>query len=359
MSNFKLEFTLKQHTPMIHFQSDQSGATLRATELKPKLDRFLLENVEGIPFRENANGHRSLEYRVKIETDMSKSTPIDKRDPLFFGNMGDEQDKEFKNNPKNFKINFFSFNGEVHRAIEKHFEAFLANTNFGTRQSKGFGSYYIDNKKFDISLVKYKTYSFASRNWKKDIGLLYQFLRQGINLSKRPRSPFYTKPAIFSYAKSKGWQWDKKSIKETYFNNALKNQQREHKSDILNYSSEEKYLLRDLFGLSLSQEWMTYHRTVEKEHQEIERFKSPITFKVVDNIVYFWVNNTVEDMLSKQFRIRAGGGNDSLRLSTPSEFNFDEFFDFAFNINLSTHIDNRYHATNEYKTLSRILGEVR
>ncbi|HIC77953.1 MAG TPA: hypothetical protein EYP02_02105, partial [Sulfurovum sp.] len=89
MSKFKLEFSLKQHTPLIHFQSEQFGATLRATELKPKLDRFLLEHVKGIPFKENTNGHRSLDYKVKVEVDKSKSTPIDKRDPLFFGNMGD------------------------------------------------------------------------------------------------------------------------------------------------------------------------------------------------------------------------------------------------------------------------------
>ena len=45
-SHFKLEFTLKQHTPIIHFQSDQKGATLRATDLKPKLDRFLIEQLK-------------------------------------------------------------------------------------------------------------------------------------------------------------------------------------------------------------------------------------------------------------------------------------------------------------------------
>ena len=44
-SKFKVNFTLKQHTPIIHFQSDQSGATLRATELKPKLDSFLIEQL--------------------------------------------------------------------------------------------------------------------------------------------------------------------------------------------------------------------------------------------------------------------------------------------------------------------------
>src|SRR3990167_6963021 len=48
MSNFKVEFTLKQHTPIIHFQSEQSGATLRATELKPKLDKFITQRLKFI-----------------------------------------------------------------------------------------------------------------------------------------------------------------------------------------------------------------------------------------------------------------------------------------------------------------------
>jgi hypothetical protein len=42
---YKLEFTLKQHTPLIHFQHDQEGATLRATEVKPKLDQFIIEKL--------------------------------------------------------------------------------------------------------------------------------------------------------------------------------------------------------------------------------------------------------------------------------------------------------------------------
>ncbi|HEC99336.1 MAG TPA: hypothetical protein ENN18_03005 [Proteobacteria bacterium] len=37
----ELIIKLKQHTPIIHFQHDQKGATLRATELKPKLDRYI------------------------------------------------------------------------------------------------------------------------------------------------------------------------------------------------------------------------------------------------------------------------------------------------------------------------------
>ena len=70
MSQFKVSFTLKQHTPIIHFQSDQSGATLRATELKPKFDRFLMEQFEkeGVDYSSYLirGQEGALDYKVKI-----------------------------------------------------------------------------------------------------------------------------------------------------------------------------------------------------------------------------------------------------------------------------------------------------
>ena len=71
VSKFKVEFTLKQHTPIIHFQSEQHGATLRATELKPKFDRFLISYV----FKNKKSEYQkylidkekdALDYKVKI-----------------------------------------------------------------------------------------------------------------------------------------------------------------------------------------------------------------------------------------------------------------------------------------------------
>ncbi len=41
----KITITLKQHTPLLHFQSTQDGATLRASEVKPKLDKFILTKL--------------------------------------------------------------------------------------------------------------------------------------------------------------------------------------------------------------------------------------------------------------------------------------------------------------------------
>ena len=69
-SKFKVEFTLRQHTPIIHFQSDQSGATLRATELKPKFDRFLKEYVfnKKVPSSYKISQEKdALNYKSKTE----------------------------------------------------------------------------------------------------------------------------------------------------------------------------------------------------------------------------------------------------------------------------------------------------
>jgi len=124
---------------------------------------------------------------------------------------------------------------------------------------------------------------------------------------------------------------------------------------------------RDLFGLSSSQEWRSYHRTIEKIDKQkddrgkslIERFKSPIIFKVVDSRVYFWVNETVENFLNQTFLIKAGKDIDTLELSTPSHFDFEEFLDFAISINLDTHINNKFHHITEFKSLENIFEKIK
>ena len=350
MSKFRLEFKLKQHTPIIHFQSDQSGATLRATELKPKLDRFLLENVEGIPFKENTNGSKSLDYKVKIEADLSHSKEIDARNPLFFGNMGTGEAKKFKEHSKAFKIEFFSFSSAVLISIKDNFEAFLANTNFGTRQSKGFGGFYIEGKAFDKSLIEHKVYSFNStqKDWQEDIKFFYAFLRAGINTAKF--RGIYAKAVIFSYAKSKNITWDKKAIKNFYLDN--------------NQNIENEKLMRDLFGLSSSQSWMSYKATITKEDVEkkIDRFKSPITFKpIVEGKgmrIYFWADKSVEDILNREFLVNFERKK-GLKLKTPAIFDFDEFFEFAFALDLSKHIDSEYHNNGQYTKLVRMFKEIK
>lgn len=369
MDKFKSTFKLKQHTPIIHFQSDQKGATLRATELKPKFDRFLIENV----FKNELNTYKdflisgkekALDYKVTISQDISMSSDISDRNALFFGNMGDGKDKKFKVNTQAVKLVLFSYSENLTALLREHFESFLANTNFGTRQSKGFGSFYL-SKPFDKKLVKHTVYSFTSsvNGWQEDIKHFYSFLRAGINTANF--RGIYAKAVIFSYAKSKGITWDKKAIKKRYMKSHLEKQQDEYfgTDTPVHYESADERVMRDLFGLSSSQSWMSYKKTVTKDHtgKEIARFKSPITFKPVQEgknmRIYFWADDSVEQILNKEFIVKVGGSGD-LKLRTPDSFTFADFFDFAFNLDLSKHIDSEYHDNDQYKKLVRMFKEI-
>ena len=67
MEMIKLKFSLKQITPMIHFQDDD-GATIRATELKPKLDRFILS---WLAYEKEVKKHPG--QKLDSETEMLKN----------------------------------------------------------------------------------------------------------------------------------------------------------------------------------------------------------------------------------------------------------------------------------------------
>jgi len=380
MSNFKVVFSLKQHTPIIHFQSSQKGATLRATELKPKLDRFLISSVFGNNKQAyeallSAGEEVALDYKVTISPDFSSAEDIEtinsrgkeEKNPLFFGNMGGETEaKKFKHNPQTVKITFFSYKTELITVLKESFEAFLANTNFGTRQSKGFGSFYLSSP-FNTCHVSHKVYSFSSTQtgWQEDIKHFYGFLRAGINTANF--RGIYAKAVIFAYARKEGITWDKKAIKARYMESQLLRQQNEHgggNTMPVNYEGNSQKLMRDLFGLSSSQSWRSYSATVNKEDtsKKMARFKSPITFKPVmegqSMKIYFWADESVEAILDKEFLIKVNNSG-NLKLKTPAHFSFNDFFDFAFNLDLSTHIDAEYHSNDQYKKLVRMFKEIK
>ena len=80
---YQIKFTLKQHTPIIHFQHGQVGATLRATEVKPKLDRFIYNqwlkeknNDAEVVFK--TFGHLTVGYTVdKMKKEIEKYDKMD------------------------------------------------------------------------------------------------------------------------------------------------------------------------------------------------------------------------------------------------------------------------------------------
>lgn len=339
MSQYKLTIHLKQHTPIIHFQHGQEGATLRATELKPKLDEFLIlkrRSHSNLDIQEKG----ALNYKVKIlHLGSLSELPKDRRGnfklPMYFGNTGKRKNDEAYKEPlfyqsaddNDIKLEFFSFKQGIINLIKDHIAEFFATTNFGMRQSKGYGSFYLsksDSLFMDPSRFQAKyicSFNIKSNNWLQvfsKVELFYKFLRSGINdarthhynhkqsefFRKKTIRSAYCKPVIFSYAMNRmKRQWDKKSIKETVFvNDYYKREARRNDINAIerffnpaktpeviyepgfknqlssfsdskgplgyseNFTEEPKLLLRDLFGISSEQDWGAYSAKLAKVH---------------------------------------------------------------------------------------------
>jgi hypothetical protein len=404
----KLEVTLKQHTPLIHFQHDQEGATLRATEVKPKLDRFILtklgetnqnktfvqekcsveyervlektkekspnqvdiDNYDyGHIFANNKGWIRAkgaLDYKMRFEVEenpqifnnnevqkdrqgnIQTSTRKDGRTikrlrpyPLFFANLNADIDdpteyKCFSFLKKTFKIKLLTTptKSDLLEEIgkEKRLANFFQYHNFGTRQSKGFGAFYIDKSDVEqhkeIELKYRYSIDIRSQNRKwldlfESIDLFYKSLRSGINICWGNK--FYMKPAIFQYAKQRGLDWDKKLIKQSLL-------------DRNNITIGNDYLFKDLLGLSTEERWMSYSTNISKENAEIERFPSPIIIKPINEGDYFNVfidsnpsiKKSFNDFLNKRICISSSIRNGApITLTTYPRFDIDDFLSFA------------------------------
>jgi len=370
MKDFVLKFTLASHTPIIHFEKLPTLA-LRPTELKSKLDKFLIHNnyINSSKIQESTDGKKYLKYKVKIKNIKIKDKKnIEKNDrnvPFYFGNMGNDYHTGDKKLVfiESVDIEFFTFDKELLRVIKDKFEEFIAITNFGTRQNKGYGSFYIKDKQFNENYIKGYKVTLKAANYEKamkDFETFYKFIRSGINLPRKSNS-FYTKPAIWKYFNEQGIVWEKKAIKRRCLNDKLEYQQNIHNNaDILSSRGEEK-IVRDLLGLSTSQQWRSYNITVLKDNQEIKRFKSPLMIKFIKNgsnyDVYFWNENRkeekLEDFCGKTFHIQARSCRFDLQVA---EFNLDEFLTWMYNKRnslLATLSQDRQE--REYKIIDNIL----
>lgn len=323
----KLEVTLKQHTPLIHFESDIEGATLRATELKPKLDKFLIEcfKEEEINYSKYLikGQKKAFNYKVKIKNIKGwKKEQINEKFPLFFGNTGveEESEKKFFVSCNTLDVEFFSFYKELVDLIELKLLQFLLTTNFGTRQSKGFGSFFIEKEFKNLNLLE-KEFKYHFQVETNDIESVfekietfYKSLRSGLNYNK-------INPYIEKYCREKlRIKWDKQVIKEEFFNE--------------NKINGTPFLVKDLFGLSSLEQWKHQKNEIKKKEKDnkIDRFKSPIFFKILKekrNLykIYFRFNDIDKEFLNKEFIISNKQGN-SFSIKTPKEFSFDKFFGY-------------------------------
>jgi hypothetical protein len=402
----ELKVKLKQHTPLIHFQWDQEGATLRATEVKPKLDKFLIKKDS---FLKGAFGEKgSLPYKLRIistnKNEYLKEIEIDNKNfPSFFGNLRSKekgnQSRGESNQPRykfifynNLELQFLSFEPEILDAIKKNIAEFFFRYNFGARQSKGFGSFYIHESdgtykepdsftKEPMQITKYYfDLNIRSENFYEkykilfsDIDLFYRTLRSGINIVKNGETDFYFKSIMFLYAMQKGWTWDKKAIKEKFVDQKILDKQKEkHKyPDILTFKGENEYLVRDLLGVAPLQKYSSYDFYLQyDEGNKIQRFQSPIIFRPIardeNNFrVYLILNHIPDEMFDKEFKINKIPENgskesfDSKELFTPPRFDIGDFLKYALTIDIKKHVDENYQKDYRFRIINDIYSSLK
>lgn len=232
----QLTAILKQHTPMIHFQHNESGATLRASEVKPLLDKFILTKLgdgdisKGRLYAKNSNWlidnekNYALNYKLSISLQKksrleylitSGTFPLPTEHPSNFFTIqnspyfaqekcvgvntnstiilkksnNDPRKKEAEFKEKNwsqidkkglewqdFTIKIFSLKGDLINKIQTYLPAFFICHNFGTRNNKGFGSFTVEcinNQKYICNVEDTLKENF-SFVYKKQIALSHQ-----------------------------------------------------------------------------------------------------------------------------------------------------------------------------------------
>lgn len=425
MSNnpFQLAFTLKQHTPIIHFQYYQDNATLRATEVKPKLDRFIIQKMkeENYPIPDkwfNNKEKGSLDYKLSIEAngkkfcEHAKYTETNDRKyrpnfPCIFGNVSSENDWKYLLSREKTCLTIFCVESDLRKKIISLINQFFISNTFGFRQSKGFGSFYLSEEDknyksptekyhFSVDVSKAKNDFEKYEQLFKTIDLFYKTLRSGINTSNF--GGIYFKSLMFMYAKSSSinQQWDKRTIREHFYSQheaykAIKTRRNNDKDGTVHYASGKKdnLLFRDLMGLSTEQDWMNYGeqktdrngRKIDNAFKPdviskvsadntIDRFKSPITFKPIKRKdkeifdVYIVKNEIPERYLGHTFTVKSKTSTSgNLNMNTPSNFSLDDYLNFCFKIIFPTDKEFDSHVSNpnnsDAKILKAIFNELR
>lgn len=346
---------LKQHTPLLHFQASQVGATLRASEVKPRLDAFLRE--QGLPVPKYKM-HMVAEGRRDVRPTSESRDGGRRRNiaPMFFGDG-----KEMVQNPGVF-MRLTLLEGVFDR---EQLVSFFAQNNFGTRQTKGYGSFTIEsiNESLISDPAPKRYVSFFEMNGSdgisvlKRIELLAKTLRGGINgryQQGRPR-PLYFKSLMFSYAKEWNCHWDKRNIKECFLDYATRTREyRFHgRKEPLNYSPSsdakqpygpgEQFDFRDCLGFSTHENWSSYHLTIRKAFDggHYTRYKSPIVFKPIKLDADRWRVYVLAEEFPAEALDKTVTINDRLVLRLFPDFSVLDYLKFAFcEEDIASHFDN-------------------
>ncbi|MGN0503301.1 MAG: hypothetical protein ACI4HN_10275 [Ruminococcus sp.] len=344
--SFCKEYTLLPQSPIIHFQHYQKGATLRATEVKPKLDKYIIKRYlkqEGKPIPDewkNKKSPNALNYKLKIVCENPQIVELGRKTnyDIFYANMGNKSDG--KKTYEDFKKGIFANNKltvichipDLLKFINKIIGDFFVVSNFGTMQDKGFGCYLVKDRKHTPSQIaelltdEYGAstcYSFEVEKKEqifKDIKKIHEILKSG-KTGKKSKSGKLISPNVSSLLY--------KYMSETY---KIKNEKEWLKR---NSSQNKAFYVRAFMGISDHMGNVSISSTKTASEIKIERVPSPIWFVVYENTLYFVARRIPENLYgakfnfsSKDYKLNSG----TLKVpdkETVGEDFIDKFLEYA------------------------------
>lgn len=365
MNDWQKEYKLVQHTPLIHFQHSEPHACLRATEVKPKLDRFLIEQLEKddrfgdgrwkkwfvgdgsqqsfdymmriTPNSEQVERTQSIENGIERAIARAEHRPpnasLHEIHKNYFGNMasGNNIQDTVQAIQETFKESLFYKDGltltircfipELLTLIDEHIRGFFMMHNFGTRQRKGFGSFTVDintepnaPKGFDL-VRKYCPNAYYCKlddNVSADalldaVWVLSAFLKSGFNRGEGN----YVRGFVFRYfqREKNPLANDKAFVKQKVLLNVYNEATRgEH---LHPYGNNVRYrYVRGLLGTNENSRFCrapNAHTPVYDIYthsaEGIERFPSPLLFKPIGKFVFILPQKMPDKIFGSEFYI--------------------------------------------------------
>ena len=362
MNDWQKEYKLVQHTPLIHFQHSEPHACLRATEVKPKLDRFLIEQLEKddrfgdgrwkkwfvgdgsqqsfdymmriTPNSEQVERTHSIERAIARAEHRPPNASFHEIHKNYFGNMASgnniqdtirETFKESLFYKDGLTLTIRCFIPELLTFIDEHIRGFFMMHNFGTRQRKGFGSFTVDistkpnePKGFDL-VGKYcpnAYYCKLGNDVNADalldaVWVISAFLRSGFNRGEGN----YVRGFVFRYfqREKNPLANDKAFVKQQVLRNVYDEATRgEH---LHPYGNNVRYrYVRGLLGTNENsrfcrdprgetREDRTVHNIYIHSAEGVERFPSPLLFKPIGKFVFILPQKMPDKIFGSEFYI--------------------------------------------------------
>lgn len=358
MNDWQKEYKLVQHTPLIHFQHSEPHACLRATEVKPKLDRFLIEQLEKddrfgdgrwkkwfvgdgsqqsfdymmriTPNSEQVDRTQSIERAIARAEHRPPNASLHEIHKNYFGNMASgnniqdtirETFKESLFYKDGLTLTIRCFIPELLTFIDEHIRGFFMMHNFGTRQRKGFGSFTVDistepnaPKGFDL-VGKYCPNAYYCKldgNVNADalldaVWVISAFLRSGFNRGEGN----YVRGFVFRYfqREKNPLANDKAFVKQQVLRNVYNEATRgEH---LHPYGNNVRYrYVRGLLGTNENSRFCrapNAHTPVYDIYthsaEGIERFPSPLLFKPIGKFVFILPQKMPDEIFGSEFYI--------------------------------------------------------